>query len=155
MGIFCKFSAGLEFEGRLKVAGSTDNFFQGWKIHIHDPHEFPEVSRKGIHVGIGKEVEISLSAEALIADENVKTMAPTRRNCLLTEEIDVPDMHTMQLFTDYKKSSCQLECKSVADSLLSFYSFCSQGHVTPQEVQLPTVFHARAYQNIYQRTSTP
>ena len=80
---------------------------------LSDPHEFPEVSRKGIHVGIGKEVEISLSAETLIADENVKTMVPTRRKCLLTEEIDVPDMHTMQLFTDYKKSSCQLECKSV------------------------------------------
>ena len=62
-----------------------------------------------------------MSAEALIADENVKTMAPTRRNCLLTEEINVPDMHVMQLFTDYKKSSCQLECKSVADSF--YYLF--------------------------------
>ena len=115
--------AGLEFEGRLKVAGSSDNFFQGWKIHIHDPHEFPEVSRKGIHVGIGKEVEISLAAETLIADENVKTMAPTRRKCLLTNEIDVPDMHTMQLFTDYKKSSCQLECKSVENNLIIHYVF--------------------------------
>ena len=80
------------------------------------------MSRKGIHVGIGKEVEISLSAETLIADENVKTMAPTRRNCLLTNEIDVPDMHTMQLFTDYKKSSCQLECKSVEKYFISYIS---------------------------------
>ena len=68
-------------------------------------------------------MEISLSAETLIADENVKLMAPTRRNCLLTEEIDVPDMHTMQLFTDYKKSSCQLECKSVENNLIIHYVF--------------------------------
>ena len=142
------FPAGLEFEGRLKVAGSMDNFFQGWKIHIHDPHEFPEVSRKGIHVGIGKEVEISLAAETLIADENVKSMAPTRRKCLLTEEIDVPDMHTMQLFTDYKKSSCQLECKSVETILYHlrcFYTLCCQGDVTSEKVQLPPVFPAGTY----------
>ena len=114
---------------------------------LSDPHEFPEVSRKGIHVGIGKEVEISLSAETLIADENVKTMVPTRRKCLLTEEIDVPDMHTMQLFTDYKKSSCQLECKSVENNLNIFIRFlrlCCQGDVTPQKVQLPAVFPAGA-----------
>lgn len=62
----------------------------------------------------------SLSAETLLADDNVKEMAPTRRRCLLTNEINVPDMHIMQLFTEYKKSSCQLECKSVAKKVSFF-----------------------------------
>ena len=32
--------------------------FQGWKIHVHDPGEFPEVRKKGIYVGLGKEVSV-------------------------------------------------------------------------------------------------
>ena len=32
--------------------------FQGWKVLIHDPGEFPEVKKKGMYVGLGKEVSI-------------------------------------------------------------------------------------------------
>ena len=32
--------------------------FQGWKVLIHEPGEFPEVKKKGMYVGLGKEVSI-------------------------------------------------------------------------------------------------
>ena len=32
--------------------------FKGWKIHVHDPGEFPEVNKKGMQIGLGKEVSI-------------------------------------------------------------------------------------------------
>ena len=92
----------------------------------------------------------SLSAETLLADDNVKEMAPTRRRCLLTNEINVPDMHIMQLFTEYKKSSCQLECKSVAKKVFLFNSsFRTQSNVSYKEVQLSAVFLPGAYQKVY------
>ena len=36
----------------------TSNYFDGWKVYIHEPHEFPEVARKGILIGTGNEVSI-------------------------------------------------------------------------------------------------
>ena len=53
----------------------------------------------------------SLNAETTVAEENVKGMAPYKRKCLLASETDVPDMYTMKLFQEYKKASCQLECR--------------------------------------------
>ena len=104
------FLVGLDPEGTENTEFVTNNFFNGWKVHIHEPHEFPEVARKGIIVGIGKEVSISLGAETTVADDNVKGMSAVKRNCLLASEVAVPDMYTMKLFHEYNKSSCLLEC---------------------------------------------
>ena len=104
------FLVGLDPEGTENTEFVTNNFFNGWKVHIHEPHEFPEVARKGIIVGIGKEVSISLGAETTVADDNVKGMSAVKRSCLLASEVAVPDMYTMKLFHEYKKSSCLLEC---------------------------------------------
>ena len=72
---------GLEASENLEYV--KNNYFDGWKVHIHEPYEFPEVARKGIIIGTGQEVSIHLSAETTEADSNVKEMAPSRRKCLL------------------------------------------------------------------------
>ena len=70
----------------------------------------------------------SLSAETTQASDEVKAMSPGRRRCLLKvqrcsaalhtvlnlvqEETDVPDMYSMKMFSEYKKSSCLLECRA-------------------------------------------
>ena len=69
------------------------------------------MARKGIIIGIGQEVSISLRAETTVADDNVKAMSAVKRQCLLANEVSVPDMYSMKLFTEYKKASCLLECK--------------------------------------------
>ena len=51
-------SVGLDAEGSEKVEYSTNNYFDGWKVHLHEPHGFPEVMKKGIIVGSGSEVSI-------------------------------------------------------------------------------------------------
>lgn len=51
-------AAGSDWEDSLRISGADSNFYQGWKVHIHDPSEFPEVSKKGIHVGTGQEVSV-------------------------------------------------------------------------------------------------
>ena len=35
------------------------------KVLIHSPYEFPEVSKKGIAVGIGQEILVGVSAEVI------------------------------------------------------------------------------------------
>ena len=100
----------MDAEGTENTDFVTNNYFNGWKVHIHEPHEFPEVARKGIIIGIGQEVSISLTAETTVAEDNVKSMAAVKRKCLLATEIAEPDMYTMKLFHEYKKSSCLLEC---------------------------------------------
>ena len=89
----------------------------------------------------------SLSAETLEADDNVKDMAPTRRKCLLTHEIDVPDMHTMQLFTEYKKSSCQLECKAM--SLIKKYNCLPYFFPEPPKKFIKQHLHLKEGQSIF------
>ena len=77
---------------------------------------------------MGLHVVSSLSAETTQASDEVKAMSPGRRRCLLKvrsrsaalrtllsrvqEETDVPDMYSMKMFSEYKKSSCLLECRA-------------------------------------------
>ena len=78
-------------------------------------------------------VSTSLSAEHTASSDSVKSMSPTRRNCLLKSETDVPGMYTMKMFSEYKKSSCLLECR--AEHLLE--SFGCLPYFYPS---LPTYF---------------
>jgi len=110
--------AGITWEDQLRLRQSESAMFQGWKVHIHDPGEFPEVSKKGIFVGVGKEVSIKVEATVTEAADGVKSMMTSRRKCLLRDEIDT-DLYTMKMFNEYKKSSCLLECQ--ATELLNKY----------------------------------
>ena len=56
-------------------------------------------------------LQFSVSATVTEAADNVKTMSPDRRKCLLRDEVDT-EMYTMKMFNEYKKSSCLLECKA-------------------------------------------
>ena len=49
---------GGSWSDRQRIRGVQSNFYKGWKVFVHDPSEFPEVSKKGIIVGMGKEVSI-------------------------------------------------------------------------------------------------
>ena len=56
--LIINYLVGLDEFGSSKVDFATSNYFEGWKIHIHDPYQFPEVARKGIVIGTGSEVHI-------------------------------------------------------------------------------------------------
>ena len=60
---------GLDEEGSDRTDFVTNNYYHGWKLHIHDPYEFPEVARKGIIMDIGSEVSIHLTGHLFIAVE--------------------------------------------------------------------------------------
>ena len=110
--------AGASWEDQQRIRPTETSFYKGWKVHVHDPAEFPEVKKKGILVGVGQEVSISVTAEVTEADDQVRGMAPRRRKCLLRPEIDT-DLYEMKMFNEYKKSSCLLECQ--AEELIKRY----------------------------------
>ena len=76
------------------------------------------MKKKGVLVGVGKEVSISVTAEVTVADDKVRGMSPERRKCLLRPEIDT-ELYQMKMFNEYKKSSCLLECQ--AEELIKKY----------------------------------
>ena len=49
---------GLGFDDGERVSSAESNFYEGWKVQIHDSSEFPEVSKKGFLVEIGQEVSV-------------------------------------------------------------------------------------------------
>ena len=63
MTIHLLLTAGINWEDQLRLRQPESSAFQGWKVHIHDPGEFPEVAKKGMFVGLGKEVSIRWSYE--------------------------------------------------------------------------------------------
>ena len=76
------------------------------------------MKKKGILVGVGQEVSVSVTAEVTVADEKVRGMSPERRNCLLKPEVET-ELYEMKMFNEYKKSSCLLECQ--AEELIKRY----------------------------------
>ena len=105
----------LGYHHNISVAGQTkdeffadSSYFTGWKVLIHDPSEFPEVNKKGVFVGPGKEVSIGVSAQTIVSTPEVRRMRPERRKCLLPGEVTT-SLYTMKLFKEYKKSSCHFE----------------------------------------------
>ena len=60
------FIAGVSYEDQQRLRQASGDSFQGWKIHVHDPGEFPEVRKKGIFVGLGKEVSVRSSFKKFI-----------------------------------------------------------------------------------------
>ena len=45
------FVAGADWADQQRIRPTETSFYKGWKVHVHDPSEFPEVKKKGILVG--------------------------------------------------------------------------------------------------------
>ncbi|XP_023340883.1 sodium channel protein Nach [Eurytemora carolleeae] len=103
-----------EFVNTWDEHTSTD-YFTGFKVLIHSPDEFPEVSAKSIPIHEGTETFIALSAQVTKSTESVQSMSQTRRSCLLENEVNVPDLNVnLNVFKSYSQANCLLECQAAA-----------------------------------------
>ncbi|TRY77170.1 hypothetical protein TCAL_06883, partial [Tigriopus californicus] len=99
---------------------STDDYtiaaFDGFKVQIHSPYDFPEVEGRGLAVATNQIAFISVSASITRSTENVKAMNRDRRNCFLSdEELDdyyIADGVQFNTFDNYTQKSCLLECQA-------------------------------------------
>ncbi|XP_023328627.1 pickpocket protein 28 isoform X2 [Eurytemora carolleeae] len=94
---------------------TSNNFYIGFKVLVHSPHEFPDVTKKGMAIPLGSENFIGVSAQITESSDSVKAMSPSRRNCLLPDETQVPEMNvSLGAFKEYNKANCLLECTAAA-----------------------------------------
>ena len=79
----------------------------------HDPITFPEVSSKGMVIGSGKEIFLTVSAIHTESSEPVREMEVLRRNCIFSDEKNVPNAE-VTVFKTYSQENCFLECRAKA-----------------------------------------
>ena len=91
----------LAADKNIGVFHADSNSFTGWKVLIHDPSEFPEVTKKGIFLGAGKEVSIAVSAQTVESTAEVRAISPERRKCLRHSETDTY-LHKMSLLVNIR-----------------------------------------------------
>jgi len=92
---------------------TANNLYVGYKVLIHSPDEFPDVSKAGITVETGTETNIAISAQVTQPSDTVVGMAPSRRKCLLKEDLVVESMGVeTKVFAEYRKRNCLLECQA-------------------------------------------
>lgn len=102
-------SVGLEvvLDAHSDIIGPETVFgdFEGFKVLIDSPLNFPFVKKKGFHVKPGHENLIAISAVDIDADVTIKSVSPLKRKCLFGDETDGMIFHTV-----YTQANCFLEC---------------------------------------------
>lgn len=71
---------------------------------MHNPVEFPRVSKRFLRVKFEEKVHISVKPNLMTTSESLIKYAPDRRQCYFENE------RNLQFFKVYTKSNCEFEC---------------------------------------------
>ena len=85
--------------------GTVFSNFNGFKVFIGEPAEFPVPRERSIKIQPGLEHFIELSGYTVKTDSNVKSELPEKRKCYFKDE------STLDFYSTYTFSSCKFECK--------------------------------------------
>jgi len=98
-----------------QITGSTiDTAFKGFTGLISYRGSFPMVAQRGFQIRPGHNNLVSMSATMIEADEDLRSLAPTKRKCTFPDEIANLNFHK-----EYTQSNCFLECSlTYAQSLM-------------------------------------
>ena len=94
----------------------SHNDFIGFRVLVHSPYDFPEVSGKGFAVGSGNVAYIGIDASYTQSTQAVDKMSLSRRECIRHDD-PVEDMEEemnvkMEIFQNYSRPSCLMECRA-------------------------------------------
>jgi hypothetical protein len=95
----------LDAHSDLMSVGSIDSNIQGFTLFIGPSGSFPLMSQGGIKISPGHSNVITLSSLKIEADSNMKSIDPSQRNCLFSDE----PQH-LQIHKKYSYLNCKLEC---------------------------------------------
>jgi len=108
------------------------NNFYGFRVLVHNPYSFAEVTGKGFAVGRGREVFVAVTAQYTnrfivkllnklsvmkrtqfsSSTEDVRGMNLEKRKCVLrNEDVSGTTIHSA-IFDDYTREGCLLECRA-------------------------------------------
>ena len=83
----------------------TSAFFEGWKVLVHHPEDFPAVKEKGFAVSPGTETFVAVDAFDVISTDDIRDIDVEKRHCYFDDEIQ------LDYFNKYTRSSCMVECQ--------------------------------------------
>ncbi|XP_062555533.1 pickpocket protein 28-like [Armigeres subalbatus] len=78
--------------------------FQGFKVMLHMPDEFPLVSHQYFRVPLDQELIVTVTPVVMGTDDRVRHYQPDKRQCYYTHE------RYLRFFKIYNKVNCETEC---------------------------------------------
>ncbi|XP_057370231.1 pickpocket protein 28-like [Daphnia carinata] len=95
----------LVLDADLDDTSVTSGKFDGFKVLLHSPEEFPDVSHRGFVIGLGTETFVAVKATtSFYADEVARQVSPNKRQCYVEGE------KKLKYFQRYSRSACSVEC---------------------------------------------
>ncbi|XP_053668364.1 pickpocket protein 28-like [Anopheles marshallii] len=82
------------------------NSFQGFKVHLHSPVEYPRMLNQFFRIPLSQEVSVSVEPLLLDTAPNIRRYRPQRRLCYYNHE------RHLRYFKVYSKCNCDIECLS-------------------------------------------
>ncbi|XP_061512606.1 pickpocket protein 28-like [Anopheles gambiae] len=79
-------------------------FSQGYKLMIHDPGEYPQVSMRNMRIPFGHEISIALKPQMMITSQSAADFSWEKRQCFFNHE------RHHRYFKIYNQENCELEC---------------------------------------------
>ncbi|XP_041782297.1 pickpocket protein 28-like [Anopheles merus] len=79
-------------------------FSQGYKLMIHDPGEYPQVSMRNMRIPFGHEISIALKPQMMITSQSAADFSWEKRQCFFNHE------RYLRYFNIYNQENCELEC---------------------------------------------
>ncbi|XP_055591474.1 pickpocket protein 28-like [Uranotaenia lowii] len=79
---------------------------QGFKVLLHAPSEYPQVSKKFVRVTLGRDIAIAIKPQILNTDNELHDYEPERRQCYFNRE------RQLKFFQVYTQANCELECST-------------------------------------------
>ena len=86
-------------------SGSISDNFRGFHVVIEGKEKYPFTSRNGLLFKTGQDNEMTISATRFEADEDIKSVEPSKRNCYFSDE------HPLKLYKSYTQANCIFQCK--------------------------------------------
>ena len=86
-------------------AGSISDNFRGFHVVIDGKERYPFTSKNGILIKSGQDNDVIISATRFEANNNIKGVAASKRNCYF------PDEHPLKLYKVYTQANCLFQCK--------------------------------------------
>uniref|UniRef100_A0A6E8W5Z6 Uncharacterized protein n=1 Tax=Anopheles coluzzii TaxID=1518534 RepID=A0A6E8W5Z6_ANOCL len=82
------------------------NSFQGFKVHLHSPVQYPRMVNEFFRIPLSQEVSVSVEPLLFDTTANVRRYDPSRRLCYYNHE------RYLRYFKVYSKYNCDIECLS-------------------------------------------
>ncbi|XP_041783523.1 pickpocket protein 28-like [Anopheles merus] len=79
-------------------------FSQGYKLMIHDPGEYPQVSMRNMRIPFGHEISIALKPQMIVTSPSAADYSWEKRQCFFNHE------RHLRYFKIYNQENCELEC---------------------------------------------